>query len=552
MGTLYLRLSLFIFIVILCNNCKKSAPPPALKADHEIQSFSLRADSNRGKLAYDVFGTIRNDSILLKVPVGTQVSSLSPSITFNGKSISPATGVAQNFTNPIAYTVTAENGSSRVYTAAVSFLDSNKQIISFVFKKSDNPTLTEDITLSPISDTMSAAVPPETDLSKLVPTIVYKGKSISPMDKIATNFSGPVVYTVTAEDGSYKQYTVMSSKNAFVYVGCSNGFIYALYASTGKIKWQYNCGSAVGNPAYDNGSLYFPLANGNFLSLDAATGVKKWQTSIGAGSFTNVAAQDGLLAFSVARNLYYYTYTLYTLDQTTGNIIWQKPGVGYGDPTISNGMIVVSQPFTAGVSGIRISDSQQVWNVGGSSIVTCNPLVTNNIVYYGGEEANAVACDLPTGTVKWKTVLGGNSSHPTSGQGLIFSSFSTYLFAINMADGKNVWTINPYAAFGSVSYTNSIVIAEAGGYIRGYDAATGNLVWQNRFSSNYNTTRNTSIAAANGSAYYGLSDGTLQATDAATGRLIWNFQQHNTLFTHPCVVDTKGNRFHVPDSGNQQ
>jgi hypothetical protein len=62
-----------------------------------------------------------NKTITADVPAGTNIAALIPTITISPlASINPATGVAQNFTNPVNYTVTAENGTSVVYTVTVT------------------------------------------------------------------------------------------------------------------------------------------------------------------------------------------------------------------------------------------------------------------------------------------------------------------------------------------------------------------------------------------------------------------------------------------------
>lgn len=54
-------------------------------------------------------------------PVSTNVTSLSPTIEVSeGATIKPASGVAQNFTNPVKYTVTAEDGTKAEYTVTVT------------------------------------------------------------------------------------------------------------------------------------------------------------------------------------------------------------------------------------------------------------------------------------------------------------------------------------------------------------------------------------------------------------------------------------------------
>ena len=49
-----------------------------------------------------------------------QITSLTPEITISpGATINPASGVSQDFTDPVTYTVTAEDGSTSVYTITV-------------------------------------------------------------------------------------------------------------------------------------------------------------------------------------------------------------------------------------------------------------------------------------------------------------------------------------------------------------------------------------------------------------------------------------------------
>ena len=53
--------------------------------------------------------------------MGTDVSALVPTITLSmGASIDPVSGVATDFTQPVTYTVTAEDGSQTSYTAIVT------------------------------------------------------------------------------------------------------------------------------------------------------------------------------------------------------------------------------------------------------------------------------------------------------------------------------------------------------------------------------------------------------------------------------------------------
>ena len=73
-----------------------------------------------------VVGTISEEAktIALTVPYGTDATSLIPTITHTGVSISPASGVEQDFSNSVIYTVTAADGSTAEYTVTVTVLPS--------------------------------------------------------------------------------------------------------------------------------------------------------------------------------------------------------------------------------------------------------------------------------------------------------------------------------------------------------------------------------------------------------------------------------------------
>ncbi len=148
-------------------------------------------------------GTITGTTISLVVPFGVSLANLTPSIVHTGTSISPASGVAQSFTASRMYTVTAADMSTKVYTVNVTDAPSNsKDITQFTILGVDG-TIT--------GTTIALTLPNGTSLASLTPTITHTGASVSPLSGVAQSFTGPVTYTVTAGDGSTKDYTVTVS-----------------------------------------------------------------------------------------------------------------------------------------------------------------------------------------------------------------------------------------------------------------------------------------------------------------------------------------------------
>jgi hypothetical protein len=156
----------------------------------------------------NVTGTVNEGAktIALTVPYGTDVDALVPTITHTGASVSPNTGVAQDFRSPVTYTVTAADASSQAYTVTVTVAaNPAKAITSFNFNG-----LTPNVagTVNETDKTIALTVPYGTDVTALVPTITHTGASVSPNTGVALNFLSPVTYTVTAADASSQAYTV--------------------------------------------------------------------------------------------------------------------------------------------------------------------------------------------------------------------------------------------------------------------------------------------------------------------------------------------------------
>ena len=95
-------------ILMVLSSCQKKS------SEKEILSFQFTNP--------EVMADIRSDGrIEAEMPYGTDLTHLTPVITISDKSaISPMSGEAMDFTNPVTYTVIAEDGSQSVYLAVVT------------------------------------------------------------------------------------------------------------------------------------------------------------------------------------------------------------------------------------------------------------------------------------------------------------------------------------------------------------------------------------------------------------------------------------------------
>ena len=144
--------------------------------------------------------------ILIEVPAGTDISSLIPAISHTGKSIHPDSGVAQELSEPVIYSVTTVDGSDQQYIVEVkpAISDSDKAITDFYL-----PGLKTRGLIVEDAKEIYVVLPNKSDIKSVRSIVKYIGKSISPGSTEILDFTHPVQYTVTALDGSHSIYSVI-------------------------------------------------------------------------------------------------------------------------------------------------------------------------------------------------------------------------------------------------------------------------------------------------------------------------------------------------------
>ena len=191
-----------IATMLFLNACDVEKEPYIQGAEDERFILEFKVDS--------VYGTVDEDNKMVRLdfPAGTDVTHLTPTIIIsNYATIEPKSGVTQDFTNSVYYTVTAMSGATAQYMveAIVHDADNEKSILSFRFDALD-----EDGIIDEVARRISFVLPAETDVTQLVPTIeVSEGATVEPASGVAQDFTNPVTYTVTAQNGTMAAYTVM-------------------------------------------------------------------------------------------------------------------------------------------------------------------------------------------------------------------------------------------------------------------------------------------------------------------------------------------------------
>ena len=169
----------------------------------EITSFSFAEES---ELAVIDSGAATITSVVSYTTAS--LDGLVPTITISElATITPESGVAQDFTSPVTYTVMAENGTTKEWTVSVSkaaTASSANNILSFTFDGQVGETV-----IDADSHTVTAYAEWDYDISNIIPAITVSPQAtINPASGVAQDFTNSISYTVTAEDESSQMWTV--------------------------------------------------------------------------------------------------------------------------------------------------------------------------------------------------------------------------------------------------------------------------------------------------------------------------------------------------------
>lgn len=99
------------------SSCQKEE---ILSSKKEVLSFIFEASKNV-ELDHNIIGVISGNDITANVPFGTSVLNLIPSIEVSPEAqLNPIGGIATDFSSPVSFTVTAEDGSSQTFSTSLT------------------------------------------------------------------------------------------------------------------------------------------------------------------------------------------------------------------------------------------------------------------------------------------------------------------------------------------------------------------------------------------------------------------------------------------------
>lgn len=173
-----------------------------------------------------------------------------------------------------------------------------------------------------------------------------------------------------------------------VFVGSHSGGIHALDARTGARTWRYEAEkSASASPAVHDGTVYVGLDGGGpLLALSASDGAMRWRAEIGGTVQSSPAVYD--------TTVYIGTYGVEgfrAFDSETGEPAWSADiGRTWGSPAIADGIVYIGS-LAGRVYAFEAESGDELWTVDIGDLIKSSPAVVDGSLYIGSHNGRVYA-----------------------------------------------------------------------------------------------------------------------------------------------------------------
>jgi eukaryotic-like serine/threonine-protein kinase len=315
-----------------------------------------------------------------------------------------------------------------------------------------------------------------------------------------------------------------------VYVGSSDGKLYAIDRASGTERWQFaSKGPIASSPAVHAGLVYFSSLDGKVYAVEAETGKERWSFATGGERRFTAPGIHGAIPRTERMPDPFDVFL--SSPTVAGGIVY----IGSGDQHV--------YALDAATGALR-------WRFAAADVIHASPAVANGTVYVGSWDRNLYALDAGTGRERWRYTTGndttiynqiGIASSAAVAGGLVFVGGRDGHFHVVDArsgalkwkhDNRGGWTIgSPAVRDGIVYFATS-----DGRRFKALDAETGTI----RFDLENKAVSFSSPALAGDVVYYGTSDGWVHGVDIKTGAFRSHFQSDGSKENAAKWTDEKG------------
>ena len=293
-----------------------------------------------------------------------------------------------------------------------------------------------------------------------------------------------------------------------VYVGSTDGKVYALDAARGSLRWQYDAGSSVSaTPAVSAGVVVVEAIDGSVHGISQTTGRRNWRIATGTDARLAWGYESGdnwTSSPTIVGNTVLVGSgdgALYALDLATGRTRWRSPTQGRirSTPAVAGDQVIVGS-FDGNVYSFDRNSGKERWRFATDGVhfasdtfgfdrksIQSSPAIAGDLVLAGARDGYFYGIDLTTGKERWRVdhkVSWVNCS-PAITEGMVYigTSDGQFLQAVDLKTGAERWRADTLGViWASPSVAGNVVYTPTTrGALFALDRMNGKELWRARF-----------------------------------------------------------------------
>ena len=271
-----------------------------------------------------------------------------------------------------------------------------------------------------------------------------------------------------------------------VYIGSSDGKVYALALSDGSKVWEFDTGDDIeASPLLLGDAVYVGNLSGEFFCLDANTGEVRWKFKCDNSIYGSANWAENPEGQRTRVMVGSYDNRLYCFDAETGKLEWSYETDNYinGAPSTDGNRIVFGGCDEL-LHILSVADGTKIGEVWAGSYIPGSAALADGRAYLGHYDSKLVCIDLMEKRIVWEYFDNDDpdaffSSPAVGTDRVLIGSRNDSLHCVDRKTGGKIWTFRTRDDIDSspVISGEKVIVGSLDGRLYIVDLNNGKELW---------------------------------------------------------------------------
>ena len=353
---------------------------------------------------------------------------------------------------------------------------------------------------------------------------------------------------VLDEDNEGSQNAAIADGESIVFIGSDDGFMYALSAVDGAVRWKFRTTSDLGSTCVvssDGETVYFGAEDAFIYALSTRNGALKWKYKTGDGVTASPRLDDGTLYCGSLDGRFY------ALSATDGSLVYSVDLGGaeiWSSAAVTDDAVYVGtmdEGSSASIFALRRRDGSVIWSRAIGAGVWSSPRLVEDEKRYivvGAQDGAVYALAADDGAILWSYETGHDAVDSSvaidanSSVGF-FGTSGGDVVAVRLATGRKVWRVHvdegEIVSSPLVVDVDYVCVGTSSGDVVALRASDGDVLWRRRVGGEIVSSPKADL----GVVFIGSTNNNVLALDFMNeGAVVWSFTSNGPVVATPSIA----------------